>query len=276
MTDFPTRAALIQQDGGAPLVLDFCCKAGGMSHGMWQAGFRVIGIDIEAQAAYPFEFVEADVVKYGAELIERYRPDVVIGSPPCKLKTALVPAAKVHARKWDHVDIIPDVRRIFRGSGLPYVIENVEGARSSLIEPLTLCGTEFDLSALTDEHNGRERRWLKRHRLFESNVPLYGAGGCDDCSGRPGHRLIGGVYGGGGGHPRTAVSRGGRRRGGFQFHADGAREALGVPWMNRDECAQAIPPAYGLHIGLQLMSHLLAHGRTARPARVGSTVPGPQ
>jgi DNA (cytosine-5)-methyltransferase 1 len=253
MTIATTTAAPVQLDGGAPLALDFCCKAGGASAGMVLAGFRVIGVDIEPQPAYPYEFVKADVVKYGAELIERYRPAVVIGSPPCKTHTALKHAARATAARWDHVDIIADVRAIFRASGLPYVIENVEQAAAHMVNPMTPCGTEFGLSTLDAEG---ERRWLKRHRLFESNIMLMRNGGCADCSGRPGRRPIGGVHGGGGGKPRNPIGKDGRKRGGYQFHAAAARDVLGVPWMNRDECAQAIPPAYTKHIGEQLMRYI--------------------
>lgn len=245
--------APVQLDGGAPLAVDFCCKAGGASAGMVRAGFRVVGVDIEPQPNYPYAFIRADVVRDGAMILRELRPVVVIGSPPCKTHTSLAHAARATAARWHHVDIIAEVRAIFRASRLPYVIENVPGA--PLADPMTLCGTEFSLSATDAE--GRTR-WVKRHRLFESNVPLHRNGGCRDCSGRPGHRLIGGVHGGGGGAPRNPVGRDGKRRGGYQLHAEAARAALGVPWMNRDECAQAIPPAYTEHIGRQLMAHITA------------------
>lgn len=35
--------------------------------------------------------------------------------------------------------------------------------------------------------------------------------------------------------------------------AANARELLGVPWMNRDEADQAIPPVYTEWLGRQLM-----------------------
>lgn len=107
---------------------------------------------------------------------------------------------------------------------------------------LVLCGTEFGLSVVT----GQRRRWLKRHRQFESNVFIPGAGGCN-CR----RRRIGGVYGHGGG-----AQKNGRR--GWQLSADDARAAMCIDWMNRDEMAQAIPPAYTQHIGEWLMAALTA------------------
>lgn len=36
------------------------------------------------------------------------------------------------------------------------------------------------------------------------------------------------------------------------------RDAMGVDWMNRDELAQAIPPAFTEHVGRQLLAALEA------------------
>ena len=37
-------------------------------------------------------------------------------------------------------------------------------------------------------------------------------------------------------------------------YADRCRKAMGIDWMNRDELAQAVPPAYSEWIGKQLLS----------------------
>lgn len=237
---------------GRPVLLDLCCKAGGASMGYYRAGFRVIGFDSEEQPAYPFEFHRVDVTRLDLPTVARaYGAVAVAGSPPCKLHTALKHAAKMTAGKWDHINIIEPVRAAMIATGLPYIIENVPLA--PLISPLTLCGTEFDLKAV--DQDGATRH-LRRHRLFESNVALVGNGGCNGCSGRgkgPNAKLIGGVYGGGGGAPRARVGRDGKVRGGYQMAAANARELLGVPWMNRDEADQAIPPVYTEWLGRQLM-----------------------
>ena len=49
--------------------------------------------------------------------------------------------------------------------------------------------------------------------------------------------------------------------GGHNYHgvADW-REVMGIDWMNREELAQAIPPAYTEFIGKQLLDHLLPQG----------------
>jgi DNA (cytosine-5)-methyltransferase 1 len=114
--------------------------------------------------------------------------------------------------------------------------ENVEGsplaARAQLDGTwgLELCGSMFGL--------GVERGFLRRHRIFESNVPISQP----TCS----HRGVAvGVYGHGG--------HSGKHR---MLYRDEAAQAMQIDWMTRDEMTQAIPPAYTEHIGRQLLDHL--------------------
>lgn len=205
-----------------PRLLDLFCGAGGAGMGYHRAGFDVVGVDIKPQPRYPFEFHQADAMTFPLDGF-----DAVHASPPCQAHSTLR-----HRTRREYPNLIPETRERLVSSGLPYVIENVESA--PLRNPLTLCGTEFGLQV--------EGRWLRRHRLLESNVFLPGAGGCN-CSGR----RIGGVYGTGGGGPMTR---------GWKFRPDQARVAMGIDWMSTAELAQAIPPAYTEHVGGFLLAAL--------------------
>jgi DNA (cytosine-5)-methyltransferase 1 len=226
--------------GQRPLLVDFFCKAGGASMGYYQAGFDVIGVDLEPQPHYPFEFHQGDFREVGARLLAE-RPVVAIGSsPPCKLATDLKSFSAKH-----HTDLIPAAREFARATGLPYVIENVEGAH--LEDPIVLCGSMFD-------------RLLLRHREFETNFPLMqmphrhaeqermspGFPVLRYHSGKPRVVMspVVGVYGKGQGLGVGEVAR--------------WREFMEIDWMVRDELSQAIPPYYTRWIGARLMNVVAA------------------
>lgn len=146
-----------------PKALDLFCGAGGAGMGLHRAGFDVTGVDINIQPDYPFEFkqmsaLDADVGQY----------DFVWASPPCMLYTGLIPREQreKHGHNWAHPDLIGPIRDMLVASGKPYVIENVAGAVRELQQPMTLCGTMFDLRVF-------------RHRLFESNLPLTATRCCN-------------------------------------------------------------------------------------------------
>lgn len=124
--------------------------------------------------------------------------------------------------------MIGDVRILLRTIGLPYVIENVEGA--PLIDPVMLCGRSFGLE-------------LYRHRLFESNVPMQKVG-------HPVHDIPASKAG----HwkPGTIMSVAGH-----VSPVSEARRVMGIDWYTtRDQLVEAIPPAYTEWIGRQLLQVL--------------------
>lgn len=213
--------------------------------GYHRAGFDVVGVDIEPQPRYPFEFHQADALTFPLEYIwdthndhyvtagdfgywapdhfERRVFDAIHASPVCKGWTK---AKSIHGHKeWYPMTQIPAIREKLQKSGVPYVIENVVGA--PLSNPFMLCGTMFGLR-------------VYRHRQFEANFLV------------PSLR-----------HPRhigsTNSHRGMGKGGAFvcvaghNFLMGEAKEAMGIDWMVQAEISQAIPPAYTEFIGEQML-----------------------
>jgi len=218
-----------------PRLLDLFCCQGGAGMGYHQAGFEVVGVDIEPQPHYPFEFVQHDAIKVLENLVRDGHAvgrdfDAVHASPPCQAHTK---AQRLQGR--DHPDLISATRGLLLDTGLPYVIENVPGA--PLGDPVELCGTMFGLP-------------LYRHRWFECSfpvtTPLHGA-----------HWLRQVKMGRSPGADEIL-----QPVGNFAGVAQ-AREAMGMPWATRDGLREAIPPAYTEHIGGYLMADVLARREVA-------------
>ena len=224
-----------------PRLLDLYCGAGGASVGYARAGFDVVGVDHVRQPHYPFDFVLYDALAVPLDFVQLF--DVVHASPPCQAYSVL--GKRWKDRTWP--DLVADTREMLVASGRPYVIENVRGA--PLHEPVLFCGGGY-LPVVTCK-DGKQRQ-VRRHRLFESSVPLM-AYPCQ----HPFESL--GVYGRG----RWDASAAPGRRGGYQGSAEENAEGMDVSWMNRDELCEAIPPAYTEAIGWQLVAWLDAHGTPA-------------
>ena len=212
-----------------PVLLDLFCGAGGAARGYADAGFDIIGVDIRPQPRYPFRFVQGDATDVLAswDILPRFA--AVHASPPCQSESDLR-----HRTGKDYPDLLTPTLGRLADLPVPWVVENVASTQK-MPGSLVLCGTEFGLRS--------GDRWLRRHRRFSSNVFLVGAGGCS-CAGR----LIGGIYGDGGG---------GQQSRGWRFRTKAEQQAvMGTPWMTRREMSQAIPPAYTRFIGEQLLAHL--------------------
>ncbi len=195
--------------------LDLFCGAGGASMGYHRAGFEVVGVDVNPQPNYPFEFIQADAMSFPLEGF-----DLIVASPPCQAFTL---AQRIRDRK--HPDLIGRTRRRLLASGTPFVIENVVGA--PLINPTMLCGAMFGLR-------------VYRHRLFECSFPVAEIAHPPHIAplrkmGRP-------VRDGEFMHVVGNFS-------GVKI----AREAMGIEWMKRDELREAIPPIYCEYIGREAM-----------------------
>ena len=214
-----------------PRLLDLFCGAGGASMGYSRAGFEVVGVDIKPQPHYPFEFHQADALTYPLDGFDAFHT-----SPPCQFITV---AGTNHRKAGKtYPNLIPATRQRLIETGKPYVIENVPGA--PLRNPFILCGTMFGLR-------------LKRHRLFESNFPMWWPPATCSCY-RPGfdcrpngvHKAYAFAFGA----KLISVS-------GHNFHLADAQEAMGIDWMGQKEISQAIPPAYTEYIGKYLLKAVM-------------------
>ena len=214
-----------------PLLLDLFCCAGGAAMGYRRAGFDVIGVDIDPQPNYPFEFVQADAMTHDLSGF-----DAVHASPPCQGYVQLSEKHRGNGTVADtHDRLIQALRKRLQSAGVPYVIENVYGARRDMPEAFILTGEMFGLGT-------------HRPRLFDcsfdvdvptrppcnpNQVPVYGK--------LDGRRLW-------------------TRKDGSELRAPSELEtpsrAMGIDWMTWEELREAIPPAYTEFIGRQLMEHL--------------------
>lgn len=188
-------------------------------------------MDIEPQPDYPFTFVQADALMFDVSGF-----DFIWASPPCQAFTA-------YKRRKEHVaprpNLIPTVRAKLKTSGLPYVIENVEGARRELIDPVRLCGSMFGLD-------------VRRHRLFETSF-LAPPMACRHERQTP--RFA------------QATNRANLRStvevGAWRIPLDVQQRAMGIDWMPLEKLSQAIPPAYAEWLALTFFSHEARRRRLA-------------
>ena len=203
-------------------LLDLFCCAGGAAMGYHRAGFEVIGIDIEPQPHYPFEFHQADALEYGAEHWPEF--DAIHASPPCQAYS--IASKYMRDAGKEYPDLLALTRDQLRDTSLPWVIENVPGA--PMRADFRLCGCFFGL-------NVRRERWFETSWHGFSMMPAH------DHS-KPALSVVGH------GTPSWVHARLGYNPTIAQY-----RDAMGIDWMNRDELSQSIPPAYTEFIGHQLL-----------------------
>jgi DNA (cytosine-5)-methyltransferase 1 len=226
-----------------PRLVDLFCCAGGAAKGYHDAGFEVVGVDIEPQPDYPYEFHQADALTFPLDGF-----DAAHGSPPCQGYTPL--NAYNHAT---YPDLVAATRAKFEASGLPYVIENVPQAPMPHADTLDgahavlLCGPMFGLK-------------VYRERLFELGGGAYAA--------QPPHKDHIWLCARNGYLPTPEKPfmsiHGGKHSRAWQR---AAAECLDVPWMiarpgmdaltaSVREVCEAIPPAYTRYVGAALLGAL--------------------
>ncbi len=212
--------------------------------GYHRAGFDVVGVDIVPQPNYPFRFIRADALDILVRPTHYYggwwKFDAISASPPCQHFTKYRNAVK--DIKDRYADLIEPTRGLLRATGLPYVMENVEGA--PLEDPIMLCGSMFDLD-------------VRRHRIFETKWPLQ------DHQFPCRHKIW----------SRRFKSSTGRKKdsrmsieiGSWDEPLERQKAAMAVDWeITTRELSEAIPPAYTEFIGHQLLQYVNASRAEAR------------
>lgn len=229
-----------------PRLLDLFCGAGCAAKGYHDAGFEIVGIDINPQPNYPYQFIQADAVELlrdgfiGWTYVSEFA--AIHASPPCQHYTKY--GNKVKDIKERYEDFLSPTRELLIDSDLPYVIENV--ARAPMVDPVKLCGSMFE---------GRGTNDLQRHRLFETNWELEAPGICDHSIWEP-DRYPGGSWKARGLTPSSPVRKT-IEIGRWNIPLKTQKWAMGVDWnLTLRELSEGVPPAYTKYIGTQLIAQL--------------------
>jgi DNA (cytosine-5)-methyltransferase 1 len=214
-------------------LLDLFCGAGGAGEGYRLAGFTVAGVDIEHHDYKPGAFLQMHALD-ALSTLDLSKFDAIHASPPCQGYTTMT-RQKAAQEKWPR--LIAPLRELLKESGLPWVIENVVGAKREMRNPVLLHGGMFGLN-------------VSRPRLFEASFPI-------SATPAPAPANPVGVYG-----RRPDGRRLWTRADGSELRAAASNEegqaAMGIDWMGWDDLREAIPPAYTHHIGSQLIQILTA------------------
>lgn len=219
-----------------PTILDAFCGVGGASVGYHRAGFTVVGVDINPQKDYPFEFHQGDAIEFIREHGHKF--DAIAASPPCQANTTLTKGTN---KGREYPQLLPQTREAIIATGKPGIIENVAGTGPLMRHDAVLCGEMFGLRVI-------------RHRVFEGVNQLFTPRAPEH---KPHRGKVAG-YRHGEWHdgPYFAVYG----FGGGKGTVEQWRDAMGIDWtMVRSSIAQAIPPAYTQHLGTQLINHIEGH-----------------
>jgi len=195
-------------------LLDLFCGAGGASMGYYRGGFtEIVGLDIEPQPNYPFEFIQGDALKADFAGF-----DLIHASPPCQRWST---ASGKSNKSAIYPDLLRPIRAKLQLSGMKYVIENVQEA--PLYDPVILCGTMFP------------KLRVIRHRGFECS--FYVPTPPKFCHNHPE------IYNSKKPHlnPETSYIT---VAGGGNCSLLNQKRAMNITWMNKNELSQAIPPDY--------------------------------
>lgn len=227
-----------------PRLLDLCSCEGGAALGYQRAGFHVTAVDLDL-AALNRNPADVTILDHALEYLRDYGHlfDAIHASFPCQKWSAN--GANPAKDQWP--DLITEGREILEdlgNQGIPWVMENVP--KAPLRQDLLLCGSMYALTAFDTDGTILH---LRRHRVFESNVPLVAPGPCV----HPKGVQWAGVYGGARKDKTEARTV---RHGGYVPPSAQIQSDLlgGVEWMTGKGRRECIPPAYSYTVGVQLLA----------------------
>ena len=207
--------------------VDLFCGAGGAAQGLKNAGFsKIVGIDIEYQPEYPFEFIHSDVFNVELDFFKDF--DFVWSSPPCQAYTFATEKSRNLGKVYP--DLVKLTRQLLLKINKPFVIENVPSA--PIRQDLLLCGEMFGLRII-------------RHRIFEINgfniiQPLH-----------PQHK--------GSVKDEYYVTVAGHGGDGIASLSEW-QCAIDINWIfDKKMLAEAVPPAYSEYIGYFVLNNMDIH-----------------
>lgn len=122
-------------------MLDLFCGEGLGAWGYWNSGrfSEIVGVDKsdDRRSSYSFDFIRADALTLDYDFLMDF--DFIHASPPCQ-------AYSYQTRdKTKHERLITGTRLMLEASGVPFCIENVEGAIKELRPNLVMDGHYFGL-----------------------------------------------------------------------------------------------------------------------------------
>jgi len=175
-----------------PLCVDLFCGLGGWAEGFVAEGYRVVGFDNNPRFAAAYraaggEFVLADVQTLDGRRFRGAR--CIVASPPCQQFSRMANGFMRPTYEPD-MKLIHECWRIRKEAGIPLLLENVEGARRWIGEPVTKRGSFYlwgDIPLLSplrlrpkvggySKQKSRGRAWWEkphaRNPALRAKVPL--------------------------------------------------------------------------------------------------------
>jgi len=210
-----------------PRLLDLFCGAGGAAMGYQRAGFYVVGVDIAPQPDYcGDEFHQADAMTWPLDGF-----DAIHASPPCQAYSTMGNRSRLPAP-----DLLPPTLERLGRVTVPWIVENVAGAKRLMPNAFVLSGGMFGLGVHRPRYFASNCLILVpvRHRPPPGGVGVYGRAADGR---RLWQRQSNGTYRA----PRSLEE---------------AQTAMGMDWADWHGTKEAIPPAYTEWIGHQLIAHV--------------------